>query len=123
MISGLTNPQEKVLDLPAGTVSAAVAAAGTTAPVIGPAEVNVAEGVNTIVYAWGSLSANNLKLAVQTIGGLHSAPAGVPAGELGLASDSSSSTPWLVGAALLLAAGGAVLVTRRAPARATVSRD
>jgi len=123
VISGLTNPQEKVLNLPAGTVSAAVAAAGTTTPVIGPADVNVAEGVNTIVYAWGSLSANNLKLAVQTIGGLHSAPAGVPAGELGLASDSSSSTPWLVGTALLLAAGGIVLVTRRAPARATASRD
>ena len=121
VISGLVNPKEQILNLPAATVSASVAAAGTTTPVIGPADVNVAEGVNTIVYAWGSLEANNLKLAVQTISGLHNAPAGVPSGELGLASDSSSSAPWLIGASLLVAAGGALLLTRRTPAR--VSRD
>ena len=121
VISGLVNPKEQILNLPAATVSASVAAAGTTTPVIGPADVNVAEGVNTIVYAWGSLEANNLKLAVQTISGLHNAPAGVPSGELGLASDASSSAPWLIGASLLVAAGGALLLTRRTPAR--VSRD
>ena len=121
VISGLVNPMEQILNLPAATVSASVAAAGTTTPVIGPADVNVAEGVNTIVYAWGSLEANNLKLAVQTISGLHNAPAGVPSGELGLASDSSSSAPWLIGASVLVAAGGALLLTRRTPVR--VSRD
>ena len=63
----------------------------TTTPVLGPTDVAVAEGVNTIVYAWGSLSANTLQLAVQTIGGLHSAPSGVPSGELGLASDAPTS--------------------------------
>ena len=62
-----------------------VAAAGTTDPVIGPADVDVAEGVSTIVYAWGSLEDDNLALAVQTIGGLHSTPEGVPAGVAGLA--------------------------------------
>lgn len=87
VISGLENPDESVLNLPAGTVSAAVAAAGTTDPVIGPADVNVAEGVNTIVYAWGSLADDNLMLAVQTIDGLHSSPAGVPTGQAGLVSD------------------------------------
>ena len=112
VISGLENPDEKVLNLPAGTVPAAVAAAGTTAPVIGPADVAVTEGVNTIVYAWGSLDAGNLKLAVQTIEGLHSAPAGVPSGELGLA-DTSSTAPWMLGGALLVAAGGAALIARR----------
>lgn len=61
VISDLSNPDEKVLDLAAGTVSASVAAAGTTEPVIGPADVNVAEGTNTIVYAWGSLEDDNLK--------------------------------------------------------------
>ena len=118
VISGLVNPKEQVLNLPAGTISASVAAAGTTTPVIGPADVNVAEGVNTIVYAWGSLEANNLKLAVQTISGLHNAPAGVPSGELGLASDSSSSSaPWMIGAGLLVAAGGALLLSRRSSVR------
>ncbi|MET1044745.1 MAG: DUF4397 domain-containing protein, partial [Microbacteriaceae bacterium] len=51
----------------AGSISAAVAAAGTTDPVIGPADVSVTEGVNTIVYAWGSLSDGTLGLAVQSI--------------------------------------------------------
>ena len=32
VISGLTNPNEKALEVPAGTVAAAVAAAGTTQP-------------------------------------------------------------------------------------------
>ena len=38
------NPNEAKADLPAGTVSAAVALAGTTDPVIGPADVPVTEG-------------------------------------------------------------------------------
>ncbi|KGM15070.1 hypothetical protein N867_12250, partial [Actinotalea fermentans ATCC 43279 = JCM 9966 = DSM 3133] len=82
------------------TVSAAVAATGTTDPVLGPTDVTISEGVNTIVYAWGSLEAENLAIAAQTIGGLHSAPAGVPSGELGLASTDagSSATPWLIAA-------------------------
>ncbi|WP_265520134.1 DUF4397 domain-containing protein [Oerskovia flava] len=96
VIEGLENPDEEVLDLPAGTVSAAVAAAGTTDPVIGPADVNVAEGVNTIAYAWGSLEDDNLALATQTIDGLHSSPSGVPAGEVGLAATSSSQAPWML---------------------------
>ena len=112
VLEGVENPQEGILNLPAGTVSAAVAAAGTTDPVIGPADVNVAEGVNTIVYAWGSLEDGNLDLAIQTIEGLHSAPAGVPSGELGLAAQ-QSSTPWVAGAALLAAAGVAFAVRRQ----------
>jgi len=60
VISDLSNPNEKVLNLPAGTVSASVAAAGTTDPVIGPADVAVKEGVSTIVYGWGSLKDDNL---------------------------------------------------------------
>ncbi|MGN8244253.1 DUF4397 domain-containing protein [Cellulomonas soli] len=90
VISGLTNPNEKVLDLPAGTVSASVTAAGTTTPaLLGPADVPVREGVNTIVYAWGSATATpaTLALATQTIEGLHSSPTGVQAGEVGLAAD------------------------------------
>lgn len=80
VVSGLANPDEASLDLDATTVSASVAAAGTTDPVIGPADVPVQDGVATIVYAWGSLEDNNLALATQTIEGLQSAPDGVPTG-------------------------------------------
>lgn len=67
VVHSLTNPNEATLQLPAGAVSASVALAGTTAPVIGPATVNVVAGKDTIVYAWGSASAGNLALAVQTV--------------------------------------------------------
>lgn len=118
VISGLENPDERVLNLPAGTVSAAVAAAGTTAPVLGPADVPVTEGTNTIVYAWGSLEADNLALATQSISGLHSAPSGVPSGELGLADQQQSVAPWALSAAVVLAAAAAFAVRRR-PVRVT----
>ena len=104
VITNLANPGESVLTLPAGTVSASVAATGTTDPVIGPADVDVAEGTNTIVYAWGSLADGNLALAVQTIGGLHSNPGGVPAGTAGLVATNQPADPagLLIGGALAL---------------------
>ncbi|SDS91103.1 protein of unknown function [Friedmanniella luteola] len=105
VISDLSNPDEEVLDLAAGTVKASVAAAGTTDPVIGPADVAVKEGVNTIVYAWGSLEDDNLDLAVQTISGLHSGPGGVNAGEAGLAAD-SNPLPLVAGGMLVVVAAG-----------------
>lgn len=114
VVTNLANPDEQSLTVPAGTVSAVVAATGTTAPVIGPADLDLAEGVSTIVYAWGSLDAGNLQLAVQTIGGLHSAPGGVPSGELGLAADGGPSPAlWLGGAALVAVLGAVLLTTRR----------
>lgn len=67
VIEGLTNPDQETLTLTAGTVSASVAAAGTTTPLIGPADVKITEGKNTIVYAWGSLAENNLGVAVQVV--------------------------------------------------------
>ena len=80
VFENLSNPNEAKADLAAGTVSASVAATGTTDPVIGPADVTVKEGSATIVYAWGSLEDDNLAVAVQTIDGLHSTPSGVPSG-------------------------------------------
>ncbi len=80
VFTNLTNPNEDKADLAAGTVSASVAATGTTDPVIGPADVPVKEGAATIVYAWGSLEDDNLAVAVQSIDGLHSTPSGVPSG-------------------------------------------
>lgn len=115
VISGLENPNEETLNLPAGTVEASVAAAGTTDPVLGPAPVDVAEGTLTIVYAWGSLEDENLDLAVQTVTGMHSTPDGVPAGSAGLVATNSpeqqigtwAAAGLAVLAALALAAGAA----------------
>ncbi|WP_309615752.1 DUF4397 domain-containing protein [Salinibacterium sp.] len=106
--TNLTNPKEVKADLPVGTISAAVALTGTTAPVIGPADVAIAEGVNTIVYAWGSATGGNLKLAVQTITGLHSTPGGVNAGSAGFAADPDPAmVAWgIAGLIALLAAAG-----------------
>ena len=80
VISGLTNPNEKALEVPAGTVTAAVAAAGTTRPVIGPADLNLKEGTATFVHAIGSLQDNTLSLVAHDRVELHSAPSGVPSG-------------------------------------------
>ncbi|PRZ04355.1 uncharacterized protein DUF4397 [Isoptericola sp. CG 20/1183] len=112
VIEGLENPDESVLDLPAGTVSAAVAAAGTTDPVIGPADVDVAEGTNTIVYAWGSLDDDSLDLAVQTVDGMHSSPAGVDAGVTGAAATEPHGwfSPLVAGTLMALIAGLAIAV-------------
>ena len=114
--TNLTNPNEVKANLPVGTISAAVALTGTTTPVIGPVDVAIAEGVNTIVYAWGSAANNNLKVAVQTIDGLHSTPGGVDAGSAGLAADPDSGMiAWgIAGLLALLAAAGFTFARVRA---------
>lgn len=119
--TGLTNPNEAKADLPAGTLDAAVAAAGTTTPVIGPTPVPVVEGQATIVYAVGSLDDDSLNVLVQTISGLHSTPSAVQTGNSGLAADSETSSGALVWASVAviagIAIGGGALATRRARAR------
>lgn len=145
VISGLENPNEETLALPAGTVSAAVAAAGTTEPVIGPVDVPVVAGQVTIVYAIGSLEDDTLGAAIQTItvgeepaeapattvpaaeapaaGAPTPAPvpvpAGVPSGDSGLAADGGSSFPvgLALGAGVLALAGIAVSTRTLAVAR------
>lgn len=135
VVSNLANPDSAgPLYLPAGTISASVAATGTTDPVIGPADVPVEEGKVTIVYAWGSLEAGNLAVAVQSIEvGAEAAeetttttaapqpesmpmPNRVDTGDSGLATDQSGpSTALLITVAgLALAAGttGAVSLAR-----------
>ncbi|WP_411375249.1 DUF4397 domain-containing protein [Arthrobacter sp. MPF02] len=92
VISNLANSSEQTLTLDPGTIPAAVAAAGTTNPVLGPADVTVAQGTHTIVYAWGSLANNNLQPAVQTIEGLHSSPGSVPGARDGSA-DAAAVSP------------------------------
>ena len=120
--SDLTNPNEASADLPAGTISADVALAGTDTVAIGPADVNLAEGVHTLVYAWGSAEDENLQLAVQTISGMHSAPGGVPAGDGGqFAAQADQQRTALIGGAALLA--GLIAFAGLRPARVSARRS
>jgi uncharacterized protein DUF4397 len=89
---GLSNPTEAALTVPAGSVSADVVLAGTSTVAVGPADLTLAEGATTVVYAWGSQEAG-FELAVQTISGSHSAPSGVPGGTAGLVGDDSLPMP------------------------------
>lgn len=114
VITNLANPGEKTLAVDAGTISASVAAAGTTAPVIGPADLTLPEGVHTIVYAWGSLEDGNLALATQTVAGMESAPNAVP-GALAAADSAPNGTMFAAagGLTLMALAGTAVIARRR----------
>lgn len=114
VITGLTNPNEKTLVVAAGTVKADVVLAGTSTVAIGPADLSLAEGTTTVVYAWGSQSAG-YKLAVQQLSGMSSAPSGVPAGSGGLVTDRVPALVVGVSFAGLLVAGaaGLRLATRR----------
>jgi hypothetical protein len=114
VIQGLTNPDEKALTVPAGTVQADVVLAGTGTVAIGPADLSLTEGATTVVYAWGSQDAG-FQLAVQTLSGSSSAPAGMPAGSGGQDADgpplplAGTALAGLVAAAL---AGRRLLATR-----------
>jgi hypothetical protein len=115
--TGLTNPEEATADVPAGTITADVVLAGTEDVAIGPADLTLAEGTLTIVYAIGSADDGTLDLVVQVIEGLEGAPTGVPAGTGGLAA-TGLTAGWLVlaGCGALLLVGGLfrVAAARRA---------
>lgn len=113
-IEGLTNPNEKSLELPAGTVNADVVLAGTETVAIGPADLDLSEGTHTVVYAWGSAEDDNLALKTQTISGMDSPPRGVDAGESGaMAADNESATVWLVWGTTGAVAVAGLLAARR----------
>jgi len=110
----LTNPNEAKADLPAGTVSADVALAGTSTVVLGPKDLSLAAGSVTIVYAVGSAQDKTLGLVAQTMTGLGSAPSGMPAGSGGAAATGVGGW-WYAVAALgaLLSVAGTGLLARR----------
>ncbi|RKT33138.1 uncharacterized protein DUF4397 [Microbacterium sp. AG1240] len=116
VVEGLVNPKEATLDLPVGTVSAAVALAGTTDPVIGPADVAIQDGVLTVVYAWGSAADGNLALATQTVTVGHTVPGAVISGTAGYAAQRDAATQglWAIGFAAI---AGAVAVAATAVVR------
>ena len=94
-------------------MSADVVLAGTSTVALGPADLTLAEGATTIVYAWGSQAAG-FQLAVQTISGGHSAPSGVPGGTAGLTDDGALPLPVaaLSLAGLVAAGAGALRLAR-----------
>ncbi|ALV31133.1 DUF4397 domain-containing protein [Streptomyces sp. CdTB01] len=112
----LVNPKEAKGEVAAGTVSADVVLAGTDTVAIGPAKLDLAEGTNTVVYAWGSAADKNLQLKTQSLTGMHSAPSGVPAGETGAAAAHNEGVPLgalSLGAVSALTAAGLLVRLRR----------
>ena len=101
--TGVVNGAGDQADLPAATYSAEVVAAGTTSPaVIGPADLAVAEGSSLIVYAVGSLDADNLTVLTQSIDGLGSAPSAVNTGNSPVRSGGTTGAALLAIAAVAL---------------------
>jgi hypothetical protein len=120
VISNLSNPDEKMLMVPEGTVSASVAATGTTDPVIGPVDLPVQSGQTLVVYAVGSLEDDTLTAVTQSYAsGGGAAPNAVNAGTGGQA-DGNPAAPLLV----LTGLAGAALVVAgsRRLARASAGR-
>lgn len=116
----IQNGDEIVADLPAGTIEAAVALAGTTDPVIGPVEVDLQEGANTIIYAIGSADDDTLDVLVQIIEGLHEAPDRVESGLGGLKADEqqrAAQLPWAIALATVALLGAGIGVRRGALSR------
>ena len=114
VFTNLTNPNEAMADIPAGTVSADVVLSGTTTVVLGPQSLDLAAGTETIVYAIGSADAKSLALVAQTIKGLGAAPSGMPAGSGGQAA-TGVAAGWYVelAAGLGLLVGAAVMGAAR----------
>ena len=122
VFTDLSNPDQKSAEVDAGTIRADVVLAGTDDVVIGPASLKLGEGTTNIVYAWGSAEDDNLKLAVQTITGMHSAPGGVPGGTGGQAAEAAAVSPYvpaMIGLGLL---GIVVSAAGMARARVPIAR-
>ncbi|MDF3049143.1 MAG: hypothetical protein K0R87_781 [Pseudonocardia sp.] len=96
VIRGLSNGNQEALEVPAGTIPVAVAAAGSTDPVIGPADVTLEEGTATFVHAIGKLDGGSLSLVSFTVSELHSSPSGVPSGAPSGAPSQDGVPAWLL---------------------------
>ncbi len=112
-LADLTNPNAATAVVAAGSISADVVLAGTDTVAIGPADLDLAESKNTIVYAWGSAADDNLQLAVQVVDAMHSSPEGVPAGNGGQAAASDLASQGGIAAGAALLAGGLVWAATR----------
>ena len=110
---GVTNGVGADTDVPADTYNIKITAAGDASTVAFDADLNLAEGTNTIAYAIGSVAGGSFQVVANTITGLQSAPEGVPAGTAGLAGTSNVLPLALVALGLAGLVGGTALVARR----------
>ncbi|MDH3464068.1 MAG: DUF4397 domain-containing protein [Acidimicrobiia bacterium] len=103
LFTGVSNPQEGVVDVPAGTYDVEIAptGAGVAGSAFSAPGVGLPEGTAVIVYATGDLAAGSFGLVVQTISGLGAAPAAVPTGSGDLATTSNALPIAFAGIALL----------------------
>lgn len=112
VFTGLTNPNQQTADLAPGPVSAAVALAGTTKPVIGPADLTLKAGQATVAYAIGSAQDQTLQFVTQSLPTGQAMPQGVNAGSGGLAADGSGNAPavgaLIIGGLGLIGVGGLI---------------
>ena len=118
VFTGLTNPGQRTADLAPGQVSAAVALAGTTKPVIGAADLTLKAGQSTVVYAIGSAKDSTLQFVTQSLDPAQAQmPQGVNAGSGGLAADGGVNAPvagaLVLGGLMLITAGGLVFARVR----------
>jgi len=70
LFSNLSNPNEAMADVPAGSYDVTIAPTGSTEAVFDAGSVKLDAGTAYFVYAYGSLSDNTFALAIQTIGNL-----------------------------------------------------
>lgn len=108
----VTNGVGADTDVPAGTYNIKITAANDAGTVAFNADLDLAEGTNTIAYAIGSVEGGTFQVAAASISGLHSAPSGVPAGTAGMASDATPLLPFALAALAALAIGGSVVAAR-----------
>lgn len=102
-------------DVPADTYNVKIVPTGATDPVVFETDLSIPEGANVIVYAIGSLDGGSFTVVAETITGLGSTPAGVPAGSGG---DAAPGSPLALIAAMglglvLVATGGRALARRQ----------
>jgi hypothetical protein len=94
VIEGLTNPNESdALEVPADSYDVAVTAAGDPGTEALRADLALEEGTAYFVHAIGDPGEDTFDVLVQTIDGLHTAPAEVHTGSGGLVAESGSAVP------------------------------
>lgn len=109
-LTNVANGAEASSSIAADTFEISVALAGTTEPVLGPVQVQVAAGSQTAVYPVGSAEDGTLDLLVQTIEGQAQTPTGVGAGSGGQAAPALPL--WFVTGVAVAAAIGAAAIVR-----------
>ena len=114
VFEGVTNGNGGNTDVPADTYNVKITAAGDASTVAFDQDLALAEGVNTIAYAVGSVADGNFAVVTAAISDLGTAPEGVPTGDAGLRADAGIIVPVaLAGLAMLALGGGTYALARR----------